>query len=318
MADNSSARLLNLIRNLPENSPILSEDFAVLLGLKQSAVSPHKDILKGDEYFRKALLEAYMDRVLKEDEFQQDIIWSRFCALYLPDLVNRFLDPWSATDGSHFQTDPDAKEDYRLFNPWLRMLVMVQHIPYFGKYLRSKQLVASGNLDLTRVLGERLSHVAPRWDRRITPTARRTQRILQRRARDILQLLSTLLTTFMNRDPEKVLPIQTKQKLLPFVKGWCDMFYNPSNVMGEDEDGMLGVICSRMFLHLSSSRDDAGASLHGHMLKKVKNQLKGWDQCGLPICKVTNGDNKCNSNHQALHWKWPSGAHKQMCFQTKF
>ncbi|KAJ3901144.1 hypothetical protein F5879DRAFT_351696 [Lentinula edodes] len=316
-------RVENVLDSLPE--PLWSEDFAVLLGFKKSALGPRKDVLQGDELVRKTMLELYFDRNSKEHEIQQDLIWSRFCALYLPALVDRFLDPWTATDGSYIEKDASAREDYQLFNPWLRMLVMVQHNPYLGKYLRSRKPVSSGNQHLTRVLGQRLSHVAARWDREIRKPASDHQEYYKGAAADVVQLLSTLLTTFVSsRDSEKILPADTKKKLLPFLSGWRDLFYDPTMARG-DEQVSLGDVCFRTVIQLSSERDKR-PQVHQYILK-VKKHLKGWDQCGLPTCAAT-GDMKacgrchtvkyCGSDHQTLHWKWLSGPHKEMCFMTEF
>ncbi|KAJ4496039.1 hypothetical protein C8J55DRAFT_553781 [Lentinula edodes] len=105
------------------------------------------------------------------------------------------------------QADASVREDYQLFNPWLRMLVIVQHNPYLDKYLRSRKPVSSGNQDLTHVLGQRLSDVAARWDREIRKPASGHQEYYKGAAADVVQLLSTLLTTFVSsRDSEKILP----------------------------------------------------------------------------------------------------------------
>lgn len=244
---------------------------------------------------------------MKEHQLQQDIIWSRFCALYLPAVVDRFLDPWDATDGSDFQKDPDAKEDYRLFNPWLRMLVMTQHNPYLGKYLRSKQPVASGNTKLARTVGQRLLYLAPRWDRELRqPGNDDRKQYYKGAAADVLQLLSTLLATFVSyQDPEKILPAETKQKLLPFVKRWATMFFDPAkNVMQGDEDALIGDVCCRMVLQLSTSRDEDRAFYQN--VVKVKKQLKGWDQCGLPTCNVANKTMKVCGKCHTVKYVWNS------------
>ncbi|KAJ3895994.1 hypothetical protein GG344DRAFT_61755 [Lentinula edodes] len=290
-------RVENLLDSLLEL--LWSEDFAVLLGFKKSALGPRKDVLQGDELVRKTMFVIVrtickfrglaeframapnlitspfkFDRNSKEHEIQQDLIWSRFCALYLPALVDRFLDPWTATDGSYIEKDASAREDYQLFNPWLRMLVMVQHNPYLGKYLRSRKPVSSGNQHLTRVLGQRLSHVAARWDREIRKPASDHQEYYKGAAADVVQLLSTLLTTFVSsRDSEKILPADTRKKLLPFLSGWRDLFYDPTMARG-DEQVSLG---------------------------DVKKHLKGWDQCGLPTCAATGDMKACGRCHTKIY-----------------
>ncbi|KAJ7280249.1 hypothetical protein C8J57DRAFT_950589, partial [Mycena rebaudengoi] len=89
-----------------------------------------------------------------ESQMQQDIVWSRFCALYLPATVGRLL-----TD-----LPKELASDLSVNNPWHEMLVAVQHTPYFSKYLRTSSPIAASRKKLPRVLVERLTAVASRWD----------------------------------------------------------------------------------------------------------------------------------------------------------
>src|SRR5580698_665226 len=97
---------------------------------------------------------------MMETEEQQDIIWCRFCAFYLPGLVDRFLDPPAVTS----TTDPELVVDFRCWNVYVEMMVQIQHTPYFAKYLRSSKPIAAKGKLLPRVLAERLLERAPRWD----------------------------------------------------------------------------------------------------------------------------------------------------------
>ncbi|KAF5392916.1 hypothetical protein D9757_000813 [Collybiopsis confluens] len=203
-------------------------------------------------------------------------------------LVNRFFDPWSArsaTDGSTLQTNPTSREDYVLFNPWLRMLIIIQHNPYFGKCLRSRQPVASENLDLTRVHAERLLHLAPRWDQELPKPPSDLRGYYRGAAADVTQLLSTLL--------ELLLPTETKQSLLPFFKRWRDRFSSDSNSVS------LGNVCFRIVLQLTPAQDQ-DPRVRGHT-KKVKKTLKGWNQCRFPICNVDSGDLKIIARFNTRH-----------------
>lgn len=104
-----------------------------------------------------------------------------------------------------------------------------------------------------------------------------------------------LLTTFVSsRDFEKILPADTRKKLLPFLSGWRDLFYDPT-MAGGDEQVSLGDVCFRTVIQLSSERDKR-PQVHQYILK-VKKHLKGWDQCGVPTYAATGDMKACGRCH---------------------
>ncbi|KAJ6589004.1 hypothetical protein B0H19DRAFT_227597 [Mycena capillaripes] len=117
------------------------DDFAVLLGLKRS-IYPDRNLSEGQELERYDRLKLYIRRNQQGTEEQQDVVWSPFCALYLPATVNRLLDLPTPTDA----TTPDEQQlvlDFPTSNPWHEILVCIQHIPYLAKYLRSTTPIAA-------------------------------------------------------------------------------------------------------------------------------------------------------------------------------
>ncbi|KAJ7280225.1 hypothetical protein C8J57DRAFT_1220726 [Mycena rebaudengoi] len=142
---------------------LLSDDFAVLL-IRQVAQNVHRrlkrskypdrELPEGKEHERHRLLVVYLRRNREETQMQQDIVWSRFCALYLPATVDRLLDLPVAVD---FPISGDAKSiewqelasDFSVNNPWHEMLVAVQHTPYFSncKQMGTRRLTGSKTQD---------------------------------------------------------------------------------------------------------------------------------------------------------------------------
>jgi hypothetical protein len=86
-----------------------------------------------------------------------------------------------------------------------------------------------------------------------------------------VQLLSTLCTHFINEtDRSAVIPSETQQKLLPFLRVWSRRY-----------DGQfLGDVSLRMIAYLSKrTRLD-------EEFNRVRKSYKNWDVCGLPSCDL--------------------------------
>jgi hypothetical protein len=287
-----------------------------------------------------------------EEEEQQDVIWCRFCALYLPDLVGRYLDPPAVT------ALPDVQQiaDFRCFNAYLEMLVAIQHTPYFAKYLRSRKPIALQGKLLPSVLAERLLERAPRWDRLMLQQPDNMPPYYYKSiTASAVQLLSTLLTSFVKEpDQEKVVPRATRRALLPWLQKWYRRYpvHNPGPTV-------LGDVSMRVWAQMSEEMDITGA------VKGVRKALRNWEMCALPSCDSKSNNKacakyvrlsllasessgqllfrcqtvcyvgpivhvnvrgslncsilQCSPEHQKLHWKFPFGAqHKQLCHATQY
>merc|ERR1711939_489030 len=77
----------------------------------------------------------YIPRLHMEHPLQQDVVFSRFAALYLPQLVDKYLDPPAASTDSVWRRSI-AYEDMQLANAYGYMLVRLNGNPYFNKYFR--------------------------------------------------------------------------------------------------------------------------------------------------------------------------------------
>ena len=214
-----------------------------------------------------------------EHEEQQDIVLSRFCALYLPATVSRFLDPPPLRG-----VPIDAKADLSFHNAYLEMLVQIQHNPYFAKYLRSQKPIAADGKQLPRVLAERLLEHAPRLDRLMLarPTNRPTL-YYESVATSSVQLLSTLLVMFVKvKDQETILPALTRQGLLPWLHKWSHRYAN------KDADTPLGSISLRALAQISSKIDIRADA------KQVRRKIKNWDVCAIPSCEKKTNNQACS------------------------
>ncbi|EIN14158.1 hypothetical protein PUNSTDRAFT_48990 [Punctularia strigosozonata HHB-11173 SS5] len=110
------------VRSLPETSlgPLpMSDDFAVALGVKESTFEHRRDQLRDatDEMRYSDLVDILLPRLRLEHEQQQEVIFTRFTALYLVDLLRK----WEET------SDPGSC--------YFIMLLQLQHNPYYHSFL---------------------------------------------------------------------------------------------------------------------------------------------------------------------------------------
>lgn len=94
---------------------------------------------------------------MRQTELQQDVLFHKFSALYLPSLADHFLVKPQLPAGS----SQDSQLDFLLNNSYMEMISAVSHTPYFAKFLRSRLPVAAGGKRLINTLAERVVEVAP-------------------------------------------------------------------------------------------------------------------------------------------------------------
>ena len=222
---------------------------------------------------------AQIKRNTAESEQQQDVVWSRFCALYLPDTVSRYLDLPALGDEN---TDPEFAMHYKLYNAYLEMLVQVQHTAYFAKYLRSNKPLAAPGKRLPSVLAQRLLELAPYLDNRMSAgILNRPADFYQTFTASCIQLLSTLLTIFVKApDQDVVVPAATRQGLLAWLRRWSDRY--------RVADSFLSNVSSRTLAQLFPVVDMKD------LAKSVRKQLKNLDTCALPFCSVDKNCKACS------------------------
>ncbi|KAF7979351.1 hypothetical protein HWV62_42787 [Athelia sp. TMB] len=214
-----------------------------------------------------------------ESEEQQEIVWARFCALYLPAAVNRFINPPAIPS-----TNPQDIAKFKLFSPCSEMLVQTQHNAYFSKFLRSRSPIAADGKLLPKVVAERITELGQAWE----PTMRQnTDRELENHYRGILtsavQLLSTLQTAFVKeRDQESVVPKSLRDELKPLLRAWATRY------QGDVMSDVAGRVLSAWSPELgggSGFRNDA---------RRIRKHTLGWDVCGLPHCETTTELKACS------------------------
>ncbi|KAJ7721744.1 hypothetical protein DFH07DRAFT_857579 [Mycena maculata] len=293
-----------------------SDDFAVVLGLKTS-IYPERNLADGQEFERHRRLMFYLRRNSQESEAQRDVVWSRFCALYLPATINRLLSLSVPTDAIN-AAERDMIADFSANNPWHEMLVQIQHIPYLAKYLRSSNPIAAPGKHLPQLLAERLAAMSGRWDRKMLAVARSPSDEDKRQyyiaaTGSAVQLLSTLCTHYINeRDRTTVISSETQQNLLPFLLIWSRRYHGQ----------FLGDVSSRMIAFVS------GEPTLDQEFNRVRRSYKNWDVCGLPSCNVRKAlkvcarcqtVRYCSPDHQRIDWSQGAGSlHKYSCFRTEY
>ena len=210
---------------------------------------------------------------------QQDIVFHKFAAHYLPSLVGRFLEPPPLPSN----LPPFMTDESKLNNPYLEMLSVVSHTPYFSRFLCSGEAYAEGGKRLMQTIAERLVLLAPSWDRKMInppPDSDREQGYYQSAASTPIQLLSTLLVIFVKEpqgSPHLIRP-ETQTDLISWLKIW----------ERRHADEFLGRVSTRTLGQLTK---------RPHVMQEVmqmRRHLKNWDVCGKAGCNKTINLKACS------------------------
>lgn len=261
-----------------------------------------------------------------DDPRQQDIVLSRFTALYLPKTVERILDPPS----TGLRLTSEQEEDFFFTNAYFQMLVMLLHFPYLFQYCRSSKPAAAPGKRLPGLIAERLSNLSPAWRAAVmNPSARHhPERDYQGPLVNALQIISTFCVERMNDPLDTIIPSATQDKLKPFLTDWAN----------QRENVILAENAARMSLILGGTRTGRGE------MRRVRRWLKNAGTCALPICNAAENLKacarcrtvryvstatslfpacsfhcQCCPEHQTQHWSYHEDpTHKQMCFKTEY
>lgn len=200
---------------------------------------------------------------------QQGVIWAKFCALYLPATVDRFLDLPVPNNES-----TEMVEELQLNNAYLEMLSAVQNTPYFSKYLRSQSLIAMGGKRLPQVIGQRLVALGPTWDGHLqNPPTNRIPEYFALLTASVLRLFCNLLAAFIKEeDQTQVISSRTSGQLRPMLRSWALRY--PNTCLGEVSMRALGVLSGNP----EYLRD---------VNRFVRRDVKNWKVCAMPKCKVS-------------------------------
>ncbi|KAJ7764827.1 hypothetical protein B0H16DRAFT_429815 [Mycena metata] len=264
-----------------------ADDLAVVLGLKSDPLNNVALGLQERVRHRRFMVQLH-NKILVKTEQEQDRVWSKFCALYLPGTVDRLLDLPVPADAE----TPIELEDFIVFNPWHETLVQLQHIPYLAKYLRSHSPIAAPGKQLLQVLADRLAGVSASWEAKMAAVPRNQQ--LQDHyiaaAGSAIQLLCTLCTHFVHEtNRNSVISNETQQRLLPILSVWSHR-YNRQ---------FLGIVSRRMLAYISRAPGWEQA------FNSVRSSTKNWGVCGLPLCSVRKDLRVC-AKCQTVRYVRPS------------
>lgn len=203
----------------------------------------------------------------KMTEREQDIVYHKFAALYLPSLVDSFLQAPPPPPGN----PQDLIEEFRLNNTYMEMMGAISHTPYFSKFLRSRQPAAEGGKKLMKEVAQRLLDLAPTWDRKMLNTpVDREPGYYESAAGTAIQMFSTLLAAFIKepRDsPVRVSP-EVKSALIPWLRKWERRHHSE----------FLGRVSTRARNQLEQDQNLTEEAMG------LRRLLKNWAVCGKPGC----------------------------------
>ncbi|KAF9053017.1 hypothetical protein BJ165DRAFT_1444858 [Panaeolus papilionaceus] len=244
------------------------------------------------------------------DHKEQDVVYNKFAALYLPALINRLLDPPALPDA----VPPDFADDFKLNNCYIEILGTVSHTPYFAKFTRSKTETAEGGKKLIRTITQRLIEVAPAWDRKMLHTPiDREDGYYQSAAGTAIQLLSTLHAAFIKEPAGSpiLLTPQLKKDVLVWLRKW----------ESRHRSEFLGQVCMRT---RSQIQGHAEMQKDARMIRRL---LKNWEACGNPGCEKNDNLKACSRcqtvryccpEHQKAHWAHVTDSHKKFCYKADY
>ena len=193
--------------------------------------------------------------------------------------VARFLDP-PTTDFPEAETN----EDFTLINAYFEMLAAIHLSPYFAKYLRSSDPRASDNKRMAEFVAQRIIALAPRWEQHLLdPPRDKIPASYSSSLCSALQLLTTILTTYVEKDIDTIIPKETRDTLSVFLRRWEKKF----------QTVMLGEVSSGVLIRFSLDDDQTEKDGMKSHVKKIRRVVGGVEQCGLPDCSKTDSLKAC-------------------------
>jgi hypothetical protein len=166
-------------------------------------------------------------RLLMEDPLQQDVVFSRFCAMYLPELVEHYLDPPEPSNAAEWNKSV-ALEDMKLANAYGYLLVHLNGNPYFDRFFRLPKH-RDLRVKMINALLDRLYERAPAWEQREAARDKPTGGIaVSSLVYDYCQLLSAIMLFELEEVITNLARSSKVQTLLNFLD-WWEQRYNPKN-----------------------------------------------------------------------------------------
>ncbi|TFK66550.1 hypothetical protein BDN72DRAFT_844240 [Pluteus cervinus] len=288
----------------------IAEDLAIALGIAQGEsafiLKPH--VVEND---RITNVNAFVSRLAHLPKPEQDAILSEFSAKYLPAMMDRWATDLLPTTGF-------PREYFVLVNGYFWAVRIIYRLPYFGKFLMSKEPIAAPGKHFVTSLGARLTlfglfHLP-------LPTEPPLQEGIEDFYLHPVFLAVTMLATILCMSSKRIergkrvdISNEVLNSLLSLLDAW------------RNQRGHQDLADASNQLHwLLSSRSDDTRQCSRAMRKFYDNS----SQCGLPGCEETENLKACARcltvyyccpEHQRAHWNSKeSPPHKPVCFQTAY
>ena len=225
-----------------------------------------------------------------EHPLQQDVVFSRFAAVYLPALVNKYLRPPPGSTSTIWRKSI-ALEDLPLANAYGYMLVHLNGNPYWSRYLRqpaTRPVVT----ELIETLITRLDERTNDWEARLNNPTKRDQEggiSIPSMIYDFCQLTTSLLLLESEEHVYHLNRLPAVKHLMPFLSWWNDRFAQV------DEE--------------SQTLDSEPSDSRRHTLSQEEDMKKQWPAYQLRMVLI-NGEDENETAALRIARSMKGGLHK--------
>lgn len=183
--------------------------------------------------FSPGIVHLQIPRLLLEHPLQQDVVFSRFCALYLPQLVEHYLNPPEPASAEEWNKSVPL-EDMQIANAYGYLLVHLNGNPYFERYFRLPQNRQIRKKLIVTLL-HRLHERAAAWEEREADLKKRPQGGISVSSMiyDFCQLSSSLVL-FESEENIRILAEDPPVTRLLYFLDWWDKRYFPTKTPSYD------------------------------------------------------------------------------------
>jgi len=254
----------------------MSANLAVVLGIRES-VLPNMPVLSEPD--KDIWFDSMLARIDRENEQQQEIIYSRLCADYMPAIVDRLFELPPLPEG--FEKPPNyvqRQEIQEFCNPYIAAMSRVQGLPYFYKYLRSPKPSAHRARRLPELLASRIVQAVPRLNSERMmryPAERMSALYIDIVARACCLLVAVLMAFLPAKGRREDLVAEgTRRALVPVLRDWAER-YSSSTV---DPIARLA-LAARWVLDYFE-----GGDAHLAEARHTREEWRGLSKCVFPLC----------------------------------
>jgi hypothetical protein len=184
--------------------------------------------------------------------FMAEEVHAEFCAKYLPQTIEGFINLPPLTDDDYEEDDELRDEVYDLDNSFSLMLTLVKASPYFVRYLQSSHPCASPGKKFVGIYAKRLYDNALTLDMRWKKAFPGTEEPVVEHARDTvmnsLGFLQTILlsVTDLKTGLGEIIDFDTREGLLIFVKKWLWDLKREGHARGDEAKHLIPLLVGDM------------------------------------------------------------------------